>query len=65
MAFEIRAGTGGVNAGLFRFSQPRGAVMTTSSNVWVEPEVVPSTVAGFPLSGSDWRDLIDVTVLEN
>lgn len=53
MACEIRAGRGGVKAGLFRLSQPKGAVMTTSSNAWADSELVRSTVLGVSLSVGD------------
>lgn len=39
--------------------------MTTSSNVWVEPELVRRTVLGFASFVRDAEDSIDVTVLEN
>lgn len=64
MAWEIRAGSGGVKAGLLRLSQPSGAVRTTSSNVRVEPELVCSIVLVFVSFVSDARDSIEVTVLE-
>ncbi len=61
----MRAGNGGTKADLFRLSQPRGAVMTTSSKTWVEPQMVRSSVLGFSLSVGEARESIDVTVLEN
>lgn len=65
MACEIRVGRGGVKAGLFRLSQPNGAVMTTSSNAWADSELVRSTILGFSMSvGGGW-DSIEVTMLEN
>ena len=64
MARDIRGGTLGTKAALFRLSQPRGAVTTTSSNVWIEPVVVRSNVLGFSSSVRDGMDSIEVTVVE-
>lgn len=53
-----------MKAGLFRLSQPNGAVTTTSSNAWADSELVRSTILRFSVSVGDGWDSIEVTVLE-
>lgn len=50
IAWVRRGGSDGVNADLFRFSQPRGQVTTTSSNWDVSPVAVVNVMQYRPWS---------------